>query len=347
MLIAITDGEFVEGHFHITWGVTRSCNLRCSYCSAENRKSVPTVNPMEICSNIVKLRPRWKTLSVLLHGGEPTYRTPFMEIVDALLSAGISVSTISNFTAPPRVYQDCVSRGVHFCLSCHASYLPYYRKKALAMQPSMNLRFKLCLSKNRQEEMLKFYDELRAAGHLAEIFYVTESTPMDAAKSLLALKTIENDTTYRKCRLHYDDGSTKEFYSEELMRFHMNRFYGWRCSAGLYSCYAESDGIVYPCDGMYFPIGTLLGNEPHIDLGETRCYETRCQHTDQVSYDKTVLGTPFPDLRKYLERKEWLEGNRGGTQAHAYKDQSKSEGKDRLGESTKRCAFSYSANSGV
>lgn len=101
MLIAITDGEFVEGHFHITWGVTRSCNLRCSYCSAENRKSVPTVNPMEICSNIVKLRPRWKTLSVLLHGGEPTYRTPFMEIVDALLGAGISVSTISNFTAPP------------------------------------------------------------------------------------------------------------------------------------------------------------------------------------------------------------------------------------------------------
>lgn len=80
----------------LTWNLTKSCNLTCTYCAVDARfgSVIPNQNDVnkQILNKVLELSPMY----VSLLGGEPTLATELPEIVNALSSARIFVDITTN-----------------------------------------------------------------------------------------------------------------------------------------------------------------------------------------------------------------------------------------------------------
>ena len=97
------------------WSITGKCNYRCKHCymSAPDAKlgELDHDTVMSIVQQLIDCGVR----EVSLTGGEPLVRQDFMEIVDALLAGGITISTIysNGKLVTDKLLDDLAARGIH------------------------------------------------------------------------------------------------------------------------------------------------------------------------------------------------------------------------------------------
>ena len=84
----------------VSWNLTTSCNLRCSYCTQRNKagRGRPPRPADGFLAAFAQLPGRWE---IKLSGGEPFSHPQFDYIVNNIANLGHRISVVTNFTAPP------------------------------------------------------------------------------------------------------------------------------------------------------------------------------------------------------------------------------------------------------
>ncbi len=97
------------------WSVTGKCNYRCKHCYMSAPDAKLGELDHETVMSIVQQLIDCGVMEVSLTGGEPLVRKDFMEIVDALLAGGITITTIysNGKLVTDKLLDELDKRGVH------------------------------------------------------------------------------------------------------------------------------------------------------------------------------------------------------------------------------------------
>ena len=76
------------------WSITGKCNFKCKHCYLSAPHSKFGELSHETCINIIKQLAECGIMNVSITGGEPLYRSDFIEIIDELLKNKINISQI-------------------------------------------------------------------------------------------------------------------------------------------------------------------------------------------------------------------------------------------------------------
>lgn len=97
------------------WSITGKCNYRCKHCYMSAPDAKLGELDHETVMSIVQQLIDCGVMQVSLTGGEPLVRRDFMEIVDALLAGGITITTIysNGRLVTDSLLDELASRGIH------------------------------------------------------------------------------------------------------------------------------------------------------------------------------------------------------------------------------------------
>lgn len=99
----------------LSWAVTGRCNLKCKHCflSAPNAKFGEL--PTEVCLKIIDDFASCGISRVSLTGGEPLVRSDLFQLIDYMITRGITVSGISTngLLVTDRLLDELEGRGLH------------------------------------------------------------------------------------------------------------------------------------------------------------------------------------------------------------------------------------------
>ena len=97
------------------WSITGKCNYRCRHCCMSAPEARLGELPHETIMDFIRQMEECGIMRVSLTGGEPLVRSDFMEIVDALLAAGIRITQIysNGKLVTDKLLDQLEARGIH------------------------------------------------------------------------------------------------------------------------------------------------------------------------------------------------------------------------------------------
>ncbi len=255
----------------IDWDITQRCNLNCPYCSATSTRDASPDLPFSVIEGFVDELVGNNLFQVSISGGEPFLRRDFVDILELILSGGISAYTSTNGTLITeqlagrltdiglreiQVSIDGPTDVVHDSIRGAQSF-----KKATAAVSALKgvglrviVSFTLLKSNmNTVPGMVKLVGELDAdalkinsvypAGRARGVFDTINPTESDIDSIKGYLKNINVPGLQIIPPTNFSD-----FISGPVV-----------CKAGIFNLYVSSNGDVYPCELLKHP-KFLCGN---------------------------------------------------------------------------------------
>ena len=247
----------------IEWNLGKRCNYDCAYCPSSIHDNFSAHTDISILKSTVdKLSEISRPIRLSLTGGEPCVHPRIEELLQYARSKVSFLSVTTNGTRKPLWY---ISQPVdQYVFSLHFEYdwLSVLETIKDVVQSDTNIHCIVHVMAHQD----KMNDVKIAVGLLAQygIEYVVRRVRWtegdhdlfdDMKYDQTDLDWILSKTSTVKPNVIIDD--TLEYHANDVIKFHLNKYKGWTCNAGLESLMINWDGEVSRATCR---VGGSLGN---------------------------------------------------------------------------------------
>lgn len=251
--------------FRINFVMTRHCPYECNYCPP----SLHTGKHTDLnLTDLETFLSRFKHRNSVIHltGGECTTHPQFKDVIKVARKVGLKVLVDSNCVRTLRFYDEVKDLVDNWCITLHPSQHTLDLDKLKLLAQHSFLVVYVAMDPAYWEKALDWFKQvsqlvdlkvtpIRIMDNYAGADYVAaySSEQLEILSELKSkwLFTNERETALRKthmwladteAKILFDDGSSTELDTFELIRSKRNSFLGWTCSAGNESICIFEDG---------------------------------------------------------------------------------------------------------
>lgn len=270
------DSKYFSSH----WDITSRCNIRCSYCTYENRDE--DYYPYDHMSKIIEFYDnlyKKYNLSLTLFGGEPLTHPHIKKIVHRLGRSIYPLKIFTNLTKSKEFFRELCSirSDLKFLASFHhesANLDLFLEKIELIKSMGAEIHVKVMWDSTKKEEIKAIYDKFPHIKSLDMIYHPNQTFTEDD-RNWYVEENIRNNLN-----LYNVDGE-KLSYNEIKLRMNGNAtFKGYNCDATKRHLMVCSNGDVHPCltyrKMKHIPLFNIINDEFNIEQESIICTEPEC-----------------------------------------------------------------------
>ena len=260
-----------ENWFLVSWTLSNKCNYRCSYCPDHLHNGSTGQPRWETVERFVKnFTVPGKDICYRLSGGEPTYWKHFLDLAKLIKEQGHTFSFLTNGSRTVEYYKIISQYTDGYIISYHPEYAELEHIKEVIKESYCPVFINLMLTPENFNEMFDIAEELYSSSDNVSVWpkIILDKSNIDAITNTPAkytqdqLDTIKNWPFFSKlpdAHLHRGELLLDEqpVTANDLIANDQNKFYGWKCWAGLHMINVDMWGNIYRADCKE---GGALGN---------------------------------------------------------------------------------------
>lgn len=248
----------------VEWNLGKRCNYDCSYCPAEIHDNFSPHTDIEILKATADKLLSLGNVRISFTGGEPTVHPKFEELVNYCKHIGIGwVSVTTNGSRTPEWYIN--QKPDHWVFSLHFADGNWRRVlSTIASVRKLKHLTPVMVNVMAHHEYIEQAKDAVGILKLQNIPYVVRRIRWtegdrdlfdDMRYHLDDLQWVKDNSSTVDSNVVIDD--TKLLHANDVIKLHLNKYEGWKCSAGLESLMINWDGEVHRATCR---VGGSLGN---------------------------------------------------------------------------------------
>lgn len=254
----------------ITIFIHNSCNFKCSYCSDFHRNGEYRwpENWQPYIDLINQQKKKTKYIHIEILGGEPTLWPKFQEFIENVSDDNVFVEWGTNGSRTLRYWEKFKKQRTFVSFSWHSEYTDddHFCKVVEIMQNKSTVNCTLMVLPTNFDRAVQMYEKLknlqieitprftRVNIHETTLFDYSEEQRNWITQSYIN-NTLPLDINWQLPKNLYFNGKKIKFM--DVVDQKLNKFYGFKCNAGLNRLYIAPDGRIKRCSKN---VGGWLGN---------------------------------------------------------------------------------------
>jgi len=289
-----------EEWFLVSWTLSNKCNYRCSYCPDHLHNGSTGQPQWETVKRFVENFKVPKEICYRVSGGEPTYWKHFLDLAKLVKKQGHTFSFLTNGSQRVKYYKEISKYTDGYIISYHPEFANLEHIKEVIQESYCPVFVNLMLSPENFNEMFDIAEELYSSSDNVSVWpkIILDKSNIDAITNTPAnytqdqLDTIKNwpfftnlpDAQLHRGELLLDDSPVT---ANDLITNDQNKFYGWKCWAGIDGINIDMWGNIYRADCQY---GGALGNLERYKLPEKEivCGKSVCSCLSDIYIRKEL-----------------------------------------------------------
>jgi len=275
--------------FLVSWTLSNKCNYRCSYCPDFLHNGSTGQPRRDTVERFVKnFKQANKEICYRISGGEPTHWKHFLDLAKLVKDQGHTFSFLTNGSKSVDYYKTISQYTDGYIISYHPEFANLEHIKEVIQESYCPVFVNLMLSPENFNEMFDIAEELYSSSDNVSVWpkIILDKSNIDAITNTPInytqeqLDTIKNWPFFTKlldAHLHRGELllDNVPVTANDLIANDQNKFYSWKCWAGLHMINIDMWGNVYRADCKE---GGALGNLERYKLPTTtlKCGRETC-----------------------------------------------------------------------
>lgn len=305
--------NLMNNSIRVEWNMGKRCNFDCSYCSSEIHDNHSPHVSLTIAENLLKKLIDWKKnqkICLNLSGGEPFVHPNIVEIGKMMFDLGFDWKSVNtNGSVGINRYLKTVGYFDHFTISWHFEHAREDHMKNLLLEmknANAGIRCMLMFLPGQMKKIIEIKEFLEEK-QIPVI--VKRISPQRKNSMLVRPKTQQHNcidpnqdyysseeetwlnqldqkqmNVLKNVKITFEDGETIVVNDSVIRNQNLNRFFAWKCMAGVGRLVIHFDGSIYKgvCkqDGI---IGNIFDSDFVLPKTHTTCTKKTCNCVGEIA----------------------------------------------------------------